>query len=463
MFDDNIKNAIKESVEETIQHLSEEYPDIKQRLNIPVELFSIDEELKELPAFQKFVNANRTLIREKYNILVKPRIQIIEVNEEDAERSLLLHFIEDFYQYAIYKCVESDEWESDFEKVWNFFQSEFFAIQNQFEFQARLKNVYYHGGIGLENIIAWNDVDAFWARGPLDYRMLGWERKGGWSYEFMDYFQPSWMVLRKKVKIDRNNGIMLSCKDAENQFNLFTFVVRNISSGDAYFNDIRFFGLGHFSPDSTFGASWHSVRDNDIYEEFGEYTTIENPWDWTISKVLEKCDPSSYKGYVFADWQIRLNNQFKFPYDQEYSDTRKQFYLYEKILNSSFVFNSLLPDIKDRNGYADHRKNKDLRESYLPELLASMAGIDKVKANLTITRLYDIRNMIAHGKPQEALNLMIAIGSLNDVENEIYFFNYIIRRLILISLANPDFKIKMETYYLGGNLQSLTTIANPFR
>lgn len=462
MFSTVIKKTVLDNLEGCVSYLLKEHPDIKQRLDIPVELFSIDEELMNLKEFQEFVNVNRQLIRDKYNLLVKPRLQIIEDKNQDMEKSLLLHFFEDFYQYAVYKCVEADNFTVTFNDLWKFFEDEFFAQENIFEFQARLKNVYYHGGIGLENIIPWGEVDAFWARSALDYRMLGWERNGGIHYKFMEYFQPSWIVLRKKSKVGKTQHILTACKEAEDQFNLFTFVVRNISKGDAYFNDIRYFGLGHFSPDSTFGVSWHSVKDNDIYEEFGEYTTIENPWDWTISKVLEKCDPSSYKDYSFADWHLRLNGKFKFPFDAEYSDTRKQYYLYEKILNASFVFNSLLPDIKDKNGFPSHRDNKVFREDYLPEVLSKYSGIDKAKAKSTIISIYDVRNKIAHGKPQEAVSALTSIGNFKDIEDKIHLFNYTISRLILISLANSDFKIRMDGYYTSKNLTTLPTLINPF-
>jgi hypothetical protein len=462
MFPDNFKSVVKSNLEGSIAWLLEEYPEIKQRLNIPVELFSVDEELEKLPEFNEFVAQNRVLIRNKYNLLVRPRLQIIEDAEQDVEKYLLSHFIEDFFQYAVYKCVEADNVDESFEESWKFFEVEFFADENKFEFQARLKNVYYHGGIGLDNVIPWDDVDLFSARSPLDYRMLGWERKGGRHYEFMDFFQPPWMILRKKAVIGGSKHILSACKETEDQFNLFTFVVRNISKGDAYFNDIRFFGLGHFSPHSILGVSWSPIRDNDIYEEFGEYTTIEHPWDWSISKVLSKCNPSSYKDFVFADWHIRLNGKFKFPFDQEYTQTRKQYFFYEQILNLSFVFNSLLPDLKDRNGYPNPKKNKELREDYLPEVLTAYGGIDKNYAISTIKIVYDIRNKIAHGKPQEASSALGLIGTEENIKNKINFFQYIVSRIILISLANPDFKSKMETFHVIGSIQTTPTLINPF-
>lgn len=462
MFPKLFKSTVKNSLDSSIAWLLDEYPEIKQRLNIPVELFSVDEELKNLPEFQKFVTQNRTLIRNKYNLLVRPRLQIIEESEQDVEKYLLSHFIEDFFQYGVYKCVEAENVDEAFEEAWSFFEQEFFAEENKFEFQARLKNVYYHGGIGLHNVIPWDNVDLFSARSPLDYRMLGWERKGSRHYEFLDLFQPPWMILRKKVIIGKNKNILSACKEAEDQFNLFTFVVRNISKGDAYFNDIRFFGLGHFSPHSIIGVSWSSIRDNDIYEEFGEFTTIEHPWDWSISKVLAKCNPSSYRDFIFADWHIRLNSKFKFPFDQEYSQTRKQYYFYEQILNLSFVLNSLLPDLKDKNGYPSSRKNKELRENYLPEILASYGGVDKNNTISTIKKIYDIRNKIAHGKPQEAASSLSSIGTEEDIKNKINFFQYIVSRIILISLVNPAFKTEMEVYYNSSNLQTLPTMINPF-
>ena len=462
MFPDTFKSVTKDRLQGSIAWLLEEYPDIKQRLNIPVELFSIDDELEVLSEFQEFVSQNRTLIRNKYNLLVRPRLQIIEDGEQDTEKYLLSHFFEDFFQYVVYKCVEADNPDEEFDKAWKFFEDEFFAEENNFEFQARLKNVYYHGGIGLDNVIPWDDVTLFSARTPLDYRMLGWERKGGYHYEFLDFFQPPWLLLRKKAVIGRNKSVLSACKEAEAQFNLFTFVVRNVSGGDAYFNDIRFFGLGHFSPQSILGVSWSSISDNDIYEEFGEYTTIEHPWDWSISKVLDKCNPSSYKDFVFADWHTRLNGKFKFPFDQEYSQTRKQYYFYEQILNLSFVFNSLLPDLKGRNGYPSAIKNKEFREDYLPEVLSTYGGVDKSNANSTIKTIYDIRNNIAHGKPQDAISALNSLGTEEDIKNKIHFFQYVVNKITLISLVNTDFKIKMVAYHTSGDTQQIPALINPF-
>lgn len=462
MFHTKIKQTIKDLALETIESLKSENPDIKIRLNIPLESFSIDEALEALPEFLEFVENNRPLILDKYNRLIKPKLQLLASNNQDIEKIILTDFIEDFFHYAIYKCIEFDNPDVTFDESWDFFQEEFFADENHFEFRARLKNVYYHGGVGLDNIIPWNDVSLFSASSSLDYRIMGWERERSRMYQFLDYFQPVWLILKKKATITSNKGIMSVCREAENQFNLFTFVVRNICKGGAFFNDIRVFGLGYLSPHSNFGASWHAIPDNDIYEEFEEFTTIENPWDSSISKVLDKCDPLAYKEFVFADWNVRLNSQFNLSFDSEYSLIRKQFYFYERVLNLSFVLNSLLPDMKNSRGYPDFRKNKLLREDYLSKVLAIITRMDEVKIKETINNFYELRNKIAHGNSVEAKSLLNSMGNDVTINEKIRFFNYIVSKIILISLANDDFKIKMEIYCDSGDLSLLPSLVNPF-
>lgn len=106
------------------------------------------------------------------------------------------------------------------------FESDFFSGQNTIELLARLKNVYFHGGMVLSDIMPWDNTDAFWARSPFDYRMLGWERKRSHLYEFMDFFQPSWIVLRKSVNVSSSLNLLNGIKQSINEFNLPRLILR---------------------------------------------------------------------------------------------------------------------------------------------------------------------------------------------------------------------------------------------
>lgn len=108
------------------------------------------------------------------------------------------------------------------------------------------------------------------------------------------------------------------------------------------------------------------------------------------------------------------------------------------------------------------KKNKSLREDYLPEVLGDIAGIDKVYAKEIIEKIYEIRNKIAHGNSQEASNALLSMGSFEEIEKQISFFGYITSRIILISLANPEFKNKLEAYEESGNIQTLPALIKPF-
>jgi len=457
------KKIILSGVKEHVQHLEEDHPTIKNQLNIPLDLFSVSHCLRPKKTVNKFVEDNQGIILTKYNTLIRPKLQIMSDNTLDLAHSAFDYFLDDFYEYAVYKCVESDNVEEDFNKLWLQFEQDFFANEIEIQYLARLKNLYYHGGIGLDNIIPWTGVDAYWTHSAFEYRLLGWERKGGIHYNFLENFQPSWMVLRMKKKVATVNNFVAGISEAVDRFNLFTFIVRNVSGGSVFFNDIRIFGLGHYSPFLDFGASASPVQDNDIYEEVGEHTTLDHPNDWFISKALKKCEGVSYSEYLFADWQIRLKATLQTPDDFGESTTKRKYYLYNNLLGLTFVFNSLLPDLKDKNGHPSHRDNKIFREDYLPILANLIYGMTEAMVKQTIIDLYEIRNCIAHGKNQEAdREFASRYGTLDKLNDGLRLFEHILNELILLSLVNSNLKTTLEQWYGTKNSAILPVLVKPY-
>jgi len=455
-FPTSFKKVILSNLKGNVQYLLKEHPTIKNQLNIPLDPFSISDELYPKKEVNKFILDNQSLILSKYNILVRPKLQILSDNSKDLALSAFDYFIDDFYEYAVYKCVEVDNIDKTFEEIWNQFQQDFFANEVEIQYLARLKNLYYHGGIGLDNIIPWSGIDGYWTHSAFDYRLLGWERQGGIHYNFLENFYPSWMVLRMKGKVSAPDSLVTNISEVVDKFNLFTFIVRNVSGGSVYFNDIRIFGLGHYSPFLTLESSAVPVYDNDIYEEIGEYTTLEHPWDWSISKALKKCENVSYSQYVFADWQIRLKGTLQTPKEMEESNTKRKYYLYNNLLSLTFVLNSLLPDM-------GNHKNKIFREDYLPVLMSKLFGINETTVKETVVNLYEIRNCIAHGKNQEADNeFALRYGDLDKFNEALSLFEHILNDLILLSLVNNHLKTILEQWYNSGNTASLPTLIKPF-
>jgi hypothetical protein len=449
----SFKKIIFVNLKASIKHLLVEHPTIKNQLNIPLDPFSISYKLRPKKEVGKF---NQDLILSKYYTLIRPKLQILSDSTTELAQSAFNYFIDDFYEYAIYKCVESEDAEKMFNDIWNQFELDFYASELEIQYLARLKNLYYHGGIGLDNIIPWAGVDGYWTHTAFDYRLLGWERQGGIHYNFLENFYPSWMVLRMKKKISFANAFISGISEAVDKFSLFTFIVRNVSGGNVYFNDIRLFCLGHYSPFSNLGSSSIPVCDNDIYEEIGEYTTLEHPWDWSISKALKKCENVSYSQFIFADWQIRLKGALQTPKEMEESNTKRKYYLYNNLLCLTFVLNSLLPDM-------GNRKNKSFREDYLPILIHRLFGMTEGTTKQAIKNLYEIRNCIAHGKNQDAdKELASKYGTLDKLKEELRIFEYILNQLILLSMVNGNLKIILEQWYNTGNSTLLPSLDKPF-
>ncbi|GEM_PF-7035120 len=463
IFPASFKKSVIKGVTENIQYLVEHYPNIKNQLNITLELFTISNQLYPKKQVKKFVEDNQGLILQKYNTLISPRLQFLSENSLDLAQSAFEYFIDDFFEYAIYRCVESEDFDKDFEFLWTQFEHDFFSNEVEMQYLARLKNLYYYGGIGLDNLIPWTNVDVYWTSTAFEYRLLGWERKDGIRYSFLESFQPSWMVLRMRKKITNSGVFVAGVREATERFNLITFIVRNVAGGSVFFNDIRLFGFGHYSPFSDVGASVFSVADNDIYEEVGEHTTLDHPNDWFISNALKKCEGVDYSQYIFTDWQIRLRATLQTSGGFGESTTKRKYYLFNNLLGLTFVLNSLLPDLKDRNGYPSNRDNKNFRESFLPVLLANYSGMIESNVKQTITDLYEIRNCIAHGKNQEAdREFSSRYGSLDKLADGLRFFEYMLNRLIMLSLVNNNLKNDLECWYVSGNSISVPSLIKPF-
>ena len=450
------KKIVFDNLKSDIQYLIQNYPTIKDQLNIPLELFSINNESFPKKIINEFVKDNQAIILSKYNILISPKLQILSNNFLDLAHSALIYFLDDFYEFAVYRCVESINLESSFNKLWAQFDHDFFTNEIEMQYLARLKNLYYQGGIGLDRIIPWKEVEAYWANSTFEYKLLGWERKSGIHYSFLENIQPSWIVLRMKKKVSARNTFITGISEAIDKFNLFTFVIRNVAGGSTYFNDIRLFGLGHYSPFLDLGASASPVYDNDIYEEMGEYTTLEHPWDWSISKALNKCENVSYSQYVFADWQIRLKGALQIPKEIGKSSTKRKYYLYNNLLSLTFVFNSLLPDM-------GNWKNKLFRENYLPTLINQLFGMTEAVIKQTVVDLYEIRNCIAHGKNQDAdREFSSRYGTLDKLNKGLEVFEHMLNQLILLSLANNNLKANLEQWYDSGDSTILPPLIKPF-
>ncbi len=455
-FPTSFKRITLTNLKGNIKYLLKEHPTIKNQLNIPLDRFSISDELRPKREVKQFVEANQDPILAKYNMLIRPKLQSMSKNSQELANSAFEYFIDDFYEYAVYKCVEADDIGTAFNEIWDQFEHDFFADEVEMQYLARLKNIYYHGGIGLENVIPWAGMDGYWVHDAFGYRLLGWERQGGIHYNFLENFYSSWMVLRLKRKASTPQSLFSHIVEATDKFNLFTFVVRNVAKGSVYFNDIRVFGLGHYSPFLTLGSSAVPIYDNDIYEDIGEYTTLEHPEDWFINKALKKCENVSYSEYIFADWQIRLKGALQTPKETEESKTKRKYYLYNNLLSLTFVFNSLLPDM-------GNRLNTIFRESYLPVLVLKLFGIDETKTKETIVNLYKIRSCIAHGKNQEADNeFATRYGDLRKLSEALNLFEHILNKLILLSLVNTNPKPTLEAWYRTGNSAALPILVKPF-
>lgn len=456
----SIKKFIKEYIFYEIKELVKKHPDIKNRLNIKPGSYIISYSLKKnIKAYQLFVNKNANQILNKYNnLLTSTGLQIIPSKERNLSSSAMDYFLDDFYEYLIYYLAESNDKEKDFENKWKKFENELFLSVNQLEIIAHVKNLYYHGGESLENILPWLNIKLTWAKSAFEYRLLGWERKGGHNFELIETFEPVWILLKSQVNIDGNNQLRSKTEKIKGKFNLIMFILRNEISGNPFFNNIRLFGLGHYSPSGFMTTSLINELDNDIHEEFGEPATLSNPHDYFFKKLLSKINENCYEEFEFIDWQLRMIGKIELDDRIENSKKREKYYLFQKLLNLISIFNSILPDIEKNN-----KKNEDNRVNYLPVLLETIFKMDKNKIITTIRNVYDLRNKIAHGDIKKIENIMYKIYyDFKILKDDLRFTEYIITKIIQLTLVNSDFKNIEEKYYKKGDPKKLPKLSGPY-
>jgi hypothetical protein len=443
---ESIKKYIKESLFQCVDELVKENPDIKNRLNIKPGSYSISFNLRKSKDYTKFCEQNEALLLEKYNNLIAASgLQMIPSKDRKLAFSTFDLLVDDFFEYMVYYLAESEDKEKEFEDKFVIFENELESKSNKLEVIAHLKNIYFQGGSILENLIPWDDITITWARTAFMFRLLGWERQGDHNFEFLETFQPPWIILKGDIEIGSASDIQSKTRNIIGKFNLFTFVTRNEVGGNPYFNNVRLFGLGHYSPNGIMTTSLINVFDNDIHEEYGKAATLENPHDHFLSELLKKIDPNVYHQYDFIDWQMRMLGKMELNYRIEYSQKRTKYYLFQKLLNLISILNSLLPDM----GNQDNQKN---REEYIVEILAAKFSMDKTKVKETFQNTYTLRNKIVHGDVPKIDSIMKSkYSNIEILKEDLRFLEFILTRIINMTLVDQNFKLKEEQYFRSGN------------
>ena len=456
----SLKKFIKESLFYDVKELMKKHSDIKNRLNIKPGSYIISFSLKKhIKDYETFVNKNKNLLIKKYeNLLASSGLQIIPAKDGNITTSIMDYFLNNFYEYLVYFLTESKEIEKDFEIEWNKFEKELFSAINKLEVIVHVKNLYFHGGEIIEEFIPWINTKLIWTKSSFEYRLLGWERNGGHNFEFIKTFEPPWILLKRYIDINKQNQLRPEIEKAKEKFNLVLFIIRNEIRGNPFFNNIRLFGLGHYSPSGFITTSLISELDNDIHEEYGKPATLDNPHDYFFKKLLSKVDENCYKKFEFIDWQLRMIGKIEINEEMKNSKKRLKYYLFQKLLNLLSTLNSLLPDIEE-----DNKKNKDNRENYIPVLLEKIFKMDKNKIIKTINNVYNLRNKIVHGDIEKIDEIMTEIYcDITLLIEDLRFTEYIISQIIKLTLVNLDFKKIEEEYYKTKKPEILPKLILPY-
>ncbi|MBF0208952.1 MAG: hypothetical protein HQK53_18990 [Oligoflexia bacterium] len=449
MFPITLKNAISRDIISEVKRLDKLYPNKRFPLNTSPLIYGADEYITD--EVSKFILENKSKIISNYNKFVLA--SNLSISAENLPNAIFEYFIEDFFGYAVYKCFHSTEILVTFEEIWSNFEQEFFSDEQTITYFLQLKNLYYHGGMSLDSVLEYNGVKAFFSNEDYLYRILGWEREGNF-WKYFDNFYPPWVILSKTLKIGANENINQHLKSFEDDVNLITLVIRCIKGGGLYFNDIRLFGVGNYSPHNT--ESMRAVSDNDIYEQISEKTTIDNPWDWFIGKSLKKIKNANYNNLLFIDWSIRLKRNQKTSNKDTVSPRQREFYLYNNLVGLTFGFNSLIFDNQNKD-------NSKFREDYIPTLMKEYFRMEEVGVRKTISDLYKLRNKIAHGHYLKARKIVTeTFFGYDNLEKALNGFEVIINRLILLSIVNEDIKAKLKKWYKSGDNTMCPVLIKPF-
>lgn len=456
-FPRKLKQEIQATASEVIKELLKKKPNFRDEVDEIANTYSLEGLLGQ-PYVKKFVKSYTVLILDKYNRFIKPFISLH--SGENLPAFILEIIFEDFFQYILYKCANDEGLDTKlFDNVWNSFEQDFFNNTLRIKYICRIKGlIRYGGGFPIGDITKDMGVELQYVDDPIDLRLLAWERdKSSWAYTYSKKIERSWIKLEKEIVVKDSENVATPFAEVVNQFQLITLIMRCISQGSAYFNDIRVFGMGNYGLSEIQHQCMRPVAENDFYQDIRESTIIRHPDDTFISTTLRRLTNTSYEDVLFADRNIILSKLHPHPADNSFTVTTLEFYLFSRTINLTFAFNSLVFD-------AGNRHNEKFRENYFPNLLHDYFGQDSAPLKDAIIACFSIRNKVAHGDYTHAKNILYAQSSSQaNYEHKLTILETAIKRLILLALVNVSIKTTLESWYRGGDPTAPLSLVHPYK
>lgn len=445
-----IRNRIRSFVLVVSEHIKKETPDYSRDLNIPPVQYYFDSKFFKLAYVKTFIGANKEQLSRINRIMLRPMGIVLDDDPTETFRYIL----EDYIDYMIHVCAESENPEEEFIVLWDAFNNDFFAESFSVSLRAILKNFYYHGGTGMENISSFNGVKMRYLDTLEERRRMSWST--GNAHRHYEYSPPenaSIITIGWDGKTSTN--IYSTALQSSDTMQLVTLAMRGLVRGMPYFTDIRVIGLGSFSSSEDF-AFLH-IAGNDWLKRFPS-ATLNHPEDWFLNNQLKKISARDYTSFIFIESFLNQGLVVEEP-DLSTSPSHRieqEMQLMDALVKITFAYNALMPD------FSYNSVNADMRVNYLPELLAQ-SGQNKVYVSGLLKNLYLIRNKVAHGHYEEAKALLYSnYTSLKQFHQAIQGLGYVMRKLIALALVNPDFEDLMISWKRTNSPSEVPAFISPY-
>jgi len=354
----------------------------------------------------------------------------------------LIDIFEDFVLYAVRLQSEAGYNEEQLQEEWDKFQSDFFQDEVKITFYTHLATCYYHSGGIIEDMIPDPDIKVRYLHTDnIKDKMLYFHlRSAAGSEEFLGAIVP--IIIEYKKRVNKNDRLETHFHDAATVFDKVTFTIRTICGGSAHFDFIKPIFFGNLAAHSELLQNYPS---NHLFANTNA-TTIGRiaPEETWITRLWGGIATRDIFQWQFVNQKIRdshsriIKNDSNYFFDKTYQSTRQL----EKIVDLIQALENVIGDHGTNN--AEYVAIINAREN--PQTQA------KIQAKLT--SLYTLRNKYLHGRPTGADSVETVYqsdfhGRIEELETAVNTLDYNLKKIIMVSIMNSDFKDRILDYHRG--------------
>jgi len=349
----------------------------------------------------------------------------------------LVDIFDDFVLYTTRLLSESGYNSSQLQEAWENFERDFFQDEVEAKFYTSLATCYYHSGGIIEDMIPDPNINVrFLHTGNIKDKIIYFLLKPAAGSEEVS------IIIEYTTRMNKNERLERYFHEAAAIFDKVTFTIRTVCGGSAHFDFVKPIFFGNLATQSELVQNYpsnHLFTNADattIGRIAPEETWITRLWSGIATRDIFQWQFASQK---IRDSHSRVNrNDQNYFFDKSYQLTRQLEKLVDLIQALENVIGDYGKDNPEYVGIINARGNAQMQTDIQDKL----------------TSLYTLRNKYLHGRPTGTDSVESVFntdfhGRIEELETGVNMLDFNLRKIIMVSIMNVNFKDEVLTYHRG--------------